>query len=53
MSVGNIAIACGFASTQHFSTCYREFFGMSPRAQRVQVWPLPRTPSIPATAQAS
>lgn len=48
MSVGNIAIACGFASTQHFSTCYREFFGMSPRAQRVQVWPLPRTPSIPA-----
>jgi transcriptional regulator GlxA family with amidase domain len=53
MSVGNIAIACGFASTQHFSTCYREFFGMSPRTQRVQVWPLPRTPSIPATAPAN
>lgn len=52
MSVSHIAVACGFASTQHFSTCYRERFGMSPRAQRIQVWPMLR-PAPHATARAA
>lgn len=49
MSVSHIAVACGFASTQHFSTCYRERFGMSPRAQRIQVWPMLRPGSSTPT----
>lgn len=52
MSVSHIAVACGFASTQHFSTCYRERFGMSPRAQRVQIWPMLRPASLPVSGTA-
>lgn len=35
MPVTDVAIACGFVSASHFSRCYREFFGKSPRMERV------------------
>lgn len=31
MSVLDVALACGFVSASHFSKCYREFFGNTPR----------------------
>ena len=30
----DIALECGFASSQHFSTVFRHFTGQSPRAYR-------------------
>lgn len=30
-----VASACGFVSTPHFSKCYREFFGVPPRDERL------------------
>lgn len=35
-SITNIAIACGFVSTSHFSNCYKEYYGMSPSIAREQ-----------------
>lgn len=35
MSITDIGIACGFVSTPHFSKCYREYFGIPPRNERV------------------
>lgn len=29
-NVTNVAIACGFVSTSHFSNCFKDFFGISP-----------------------
>ncbi|MCT7656036.1 helix-turn-helix domain-containing protein [Oceanimonas sp. NS1] len=29
-SIANIAVACGFASSTHFSHCFKDFFGVSP-----------------------
>lgn len=37
MSIVEVASACGFVSTSHFSKCYREFFGIPPRSERVSV----------------
>lgn len=34
MSVLDVALACGFVSASHFSKCYREFFGKTPREER-------------------
>jgi len=34
MSVLDVALACGFVSASHFSKCYREFFGTTPREER-------------------
>ncbi len=34
MSVLGVALACGFVSASHFSKCYREFFGRTPREER-------------------
>jgi transcriptional regulator GlxA family with amidase domain len=34
MSVTEVALACGFRSVTHFSTCYRRFFGRTPRQDR-------------------
>jgi transcriptional regulator GlxA family with amidase domain len=34
MSVLDVALACGFVSASHFSKCYREFFGKTPRQER-------------------
>lgn len=35
MSIIDIAAACGFVSTPHFSKCYRECFGIPPREERL------------------
>jgi transcriptional regulator GlxA family with amidase domain len=42
MSVIDIALACGFVSASHFSKCYRDFFGKTPRRERAA--PSPRAP---------
>jgi transcriptional regulator GlxA family with amidase domain len=34
MSVLGVALACGFVSASHFSKCYREHFGKTPRDER-------------------
>ncbi len=34
MSVIDVALACGFVSPSHFSKCYRDFFGRTPRKER-------------------
>lgn len=34
MMIIEVATACGFVSTPHFSKCYREFFGVPPRNER-------------------
>ncbi|WP_043448319.1 GlxA family transcriptional regulator [Halotalea alkalilenta] len=35
MSIIEVASVCGFVSTPHFSKCYREYFGIPPREERV------------------
>ena len=34
MPIVDIALACGFVSASHFSKCYRELYGRSPREER-------------------
>src|SRR6185503_10462334 len=34
MSIIDVALACGFVSASHFSKCYRDFFGKTPRRER-------------------
>ena len=34
MSVIDVALACGFVSASHFSKCYRDYFGRTPRRER-------------------
>ena len=34
MSILSVALACGFVSASHFSKCYRECYGRTPRAER-------------------
>ncbi|SEL88145.1 GlxA family transcriptional regulator [Halomonas daqiaonensis] len=36
-SIIDVASACGFVSTPHFSKCYREFFGIPPRDERLGI----------------
>ena len=36
-SVTEIAMACGFQSTSHFSKVYRSHFGRSPMVQRAKI----------------
>ena len=38
MSIVEIAAACGFVSTPHFSRCYRKHLGQSPRDERKVAW---------------
>ena len=38
MSIVEIAGACGFISTPHFSRCYRKHIGISPRDERKIAW---------------
>lgn len=35
LSIIEVASACGFVSTPHFSKCYREQFGIPPRSERL------------------
>ncbi len=37
-SVIEVGIASGFSSGTHFSRCYRQFFGVSPREARKRYW---------------
>ncbi|MFB9885832.1 GlxA family transcriptional regulator [Balneatrix alpica] len=39
LSIIEVASACGFVSTPHFSKCYREFFGVPPRDARYGLVP--------------
>ncbi len=34
MSITAVAVTCGFASTPHFSKCYRDLYGWSPTRER-------------------
>lgn len=34
MSIIDVALACGFISASHFSKCYRDYFGRTPRKER-------------------
>jgi transcriptional regulator GlxA family with amidase domain len=36
LPVMSVACACGFVSASHFSTCYRQMFGKTPRAERIK-----------------
>ncbi|WP_445156581.1 GlxA family transcriptional regulator [Halomonas sp. E14] len=55
MSIIEVASACGFVSTPHFSKCYREYFNMPPRDERLGISrPKQRseaTVSLPMTAR--
>lgn len=46
MSVIDVALACGFVSASHFSKCYRDFFGRTPRKER-------GLPALPNEAEAA
>ncbi len=35
-SIANIAVACGFLSSTHFSHCFKDYFGVSPSQARQQ-----------------
>ncbi|MDT3718278.1 GlxA family transcriptional regulator [Pseudomonas oryzihabitans] len=35
LSIIEVASVCGFVSTPHFSKCYREYYGMPPRDERL------------------
>lgn len=35
MSIVDVAFACGFVSAPHFSKCYRDFYGVPPRDERL------------------
>lgn len=37
LSIIEVASACGFVSTPHFSKCYREYFGIPPRDERLGI----------------
>jgi transcriptional regulator GlxA family with amidase domain len=34
MPIMDVAFACGFVSASHFSTCYRQMYGKTPRTER-------------------
>jgi transcriptional regulator GlxA family with amidase domain len=35
MRIIDLALACGFVSASHFSKCYRQMYGKTPREERV------------------
>jgi transcriptional regulator GlxA family with amidase domain len=49
MPVIDVALACGFVSASHFSKCYRDFFGKTPRKERN----IPLRPAEPEARAAS
>jgi len=42
LSILTVGLACGFVSASHFSKCYRECFGKTPRAERSAKHATPR-----------
>ena len=53
MSIIDIAAACGFVSTPHFSKCYREHLGIPPREERRGVRAQENDNILPPVASAS
>ncbi|WP_084387926.1 GlxA family transcriptional regulator [Kushneria phosphatilytica] len=53
MSVIDVAAACGFVSTPHFSKCYRESFGTSPRDDRGETVRMQRLEPLPRAMKPS
>ena len=51
MSITEIAIACGFQSTCHFSKCYRALYGRTPRSERQPVGRAGHPPPPPPDRQ--
>ena len=50
----SVACATGFVSASHFTTCYRQMFGKTPRAERVRgLGRLSRSRAVPAPRAAS
>lgn len=47
MSIVEIAAACGFISTPHFSRCYRKHIGVAPRDERKTEFSISLTDAIP------
>ncbi len=46
MSVIDVALACGFVSASHFSKCYRDHFGRTPRKERGLPPGVPADPTV-------
>ena len=46
MSVIDVALACGFVSASHFSKCYRDHFGRTPRKERGLPPGMPLDPTL-------
>ena len=53
LSILSVALACGFVSASHFSKCYRECFGKTPRTERSAKHATPgvRQPDMPRLAE--
>jgi AraC family transcriptional regulator, glycine betaine-responsive activator len=52
MSVIDVALACGFVSASHFSKCYRDFFGRTPRRERSGPAPMAKGAQIKSALSA-
>ncbi|MDK4732997.1 GlxA family transcriptional regulator [Rhizobium sp. CNPSo 3490] len=50
MAVVDVAVACGFVSSSHFSKCYREYYGVSPSKMRLKA---PRSAELRSLAATS
>ena len=50
MAIVDVAVACGFVSSSHFTKCYREHYGVSPNKMRLM---RPRSAQLQSHASAS
>jgi transcriptional regulator GlxA family with amidase domain len=50
MSIIDVALACGFVSASHFSKCYRDFYGRTPRKERGLPAEMDVTPTVAASS---
>lgn len=53
MAIIDVAVSCGFVSASHFTKCYREFFGYSPRHMREQGQQSSYVPTLSGTRNGS
>jgi len=42
-SIFDVAMSCGFVAPTHFSKCYKDFFGISPRQDRLSIYGLQKS----------
>jgi transcriptional regulator GlxA family with amidase domain len=42
-SIFDVALSCGFVAPTHFSKCYKDFFGISPRQDRLSIYDLQKS----------